>query len=141
MGPALIIVGALMLGNVVKIRWDLVSEAVPAFVTIAIMPLTYSIAYGVASWASQPAQTPAQIMALCQAWQCCWTLKAAAVRTLDGKFHLHSCSRQSGNCKPSAFLAKLSEVARLALIVLDHENILWHMHRGTKSGGLKDGFN
>eukprot|EP00208_Stichococcus_sp_RCC1054_P001908 CAMPEP_0206139330 /NCGR_PEP_ID=MMETSP1473-20131121/5537_1 /ASSEMBLY_ACC=CAM_ASM_001109 /TAXON_ID=1461547 /ORGANISM="Stichococcus sp, Strain RCC1054" /LENGTH=611 /DNA_ID=CAMNT_0053533077 /DNA_START=97 /DNA_END=1932 /DNA_ORIENTATION=+ len=45
-GPALITVGALMLGNVVKIRWDLVSEAVPAFVTIALMPLTYSIAYG-----------------------------------------------------------------------------------------------
>ena len=35
-----------MLGNVVKIRWDLVSEAVPAFITIALMPLTYSIAYG-----------------------------------------------------------------------------------------------
>lgn len=30
-----------------QIRWDLVSEAVPAFVTIAVMPLTYSIAYGV----------------------------------------------------------------------------------------------
>lgn len=45
-GPALILVGALMMGNVVKIRWDLVSEAVPAFITIAVMPLTYSIAYG-----------------------------------------------------------------------------------------------
>jgi AGZA family xanthine/uracil permease-like MFS transporter len=45
-GPALITVGAMMVGNIVKIRWDLVSEAVPAFVTIALMPLTYSIAYG-----------------------------------------------------------------------------------------------
>jgi len=45
-GPALITVGAMMVGNIVKIRWDLVSEAVPAFVTIAVMPLTYSIAYG-----------------------------------------------------------------------------------------------
>jgi AGZA family xanthine/uracil permease-like MFS transporter len=45
-GPALITVGAMMVGNIVKIRWDLVSQAVPAFVTIALMPLTYSIAYG-----------------------------------------------------------------------------------------------
>jgi hypothetical protein len=29
-----------------QIRWDMVTEAVPAFLTIAVMPLTYSIAYG-----------------------------------------------------------------------------------------------
>jgi len=45
-GPALIIVGSMMVGNIVKIRWDLVSEGVPAFLTVAVMPLTYSIAYG-----------------------------------------------------------------------------------------------
>jgi AGZA family xanthine/uracil permease-like MFS transporter len=45
-GPALILVGAMMTINIVKIRWNLVSEAVPAFLTIVIMPLTYSIAYG-----------------------------------------------------------------------------------------------
>lgn len=32
-----------------QIRWDLVSETVPAFLTIAVMPLTYSIAYGAAT--------------------------------------------------------------------------------------------
>ena len=31
---------------VLQIRWDMVTEAVPAFLTIAVMPLTYSIAYG-----------------------------------------------------------------------------------------------
>jgi len=46
-GPALIIVGAMMMRGVVEIDWNLPSEAIPAFVTIAIMPLTYSIAYGI----------------------------------------------------------------------------------------------
>ena len=46
-GPALIIVGAMMMRGVVEIDWEKHSEAIPAFVTIAIMPLTYSIAYGI----------------------------------------------------------------------------------------------
>lgn len=46
-GPALIFVGAMMLANLVKIDWSNVGEAVPAFLTVAIMPLTYSISYGV----------------------------------------------------------------------------------------------
>eukprot|EP01023_Acetabularia_acetabulum_P020667 TRINITY_DN207_c0_g1_i14.p1 TRINITY_DN207_c0_g1~~TRINITY_DN207_c0_g1_i14.p1 ORF type:complete len:563 (+),score=126.84 TRINITY_DN207_c0_g1_i14:182-1870(+) len=46
-GPALIIVGALMSANVVRIRWDRLGDAIPAFLTLAIMPLTYSIAYGI----------------------------------------------------------------------------------------------
>jgi AGZA family xanthine/uracil permease-like MFS transporter len=45
-GPALITVGSMMIANIVKIRWDMVTESVPAFLTIAVMPLTYSIAYG-----------------------------------------------------------------------------------------------
>jgi len=47
MGPALIIVGALMMKQVQEINWDDPREAIPAFVTIALMPLTYSIAYGI----------------------------------------------------------------------------------------------
>lgn len=35
-----------MMINVVKIDWADVNKAVPAFLTIAIMPFTYSIAYG-----------------------------------------------------------------------------------------------
>ncbi|KAK9793759.1 hypothetical protein WJX73_004292 [Symbiochloris irregularis] len=46
-GPALILVGALMMINVVKIPWEDILHAVPAFLTIVLMPLTYSIAYGV----------------------------------------------------------------------------------------------
>ncbi|CEM35768.1 unnamed protein product [Vitrella brassicaformis CCMP3155] len=45
-GPALILVGSMMIKNLVHIRWDNVGEAVPAFLTVALMPLTYSIAYG-----------------------------------------------------------------------------------------------
>lgn len=41
------LVGSLMLINVVKIKWGNINEAVPAFLTIIIMPMTYSIAYGV----------------------------------------------------------------------------------------------
>jgi AGZA family xanthine/uracil permease-like MFS transporter len=46
-GPALIIVGAMMMKGLVFINWSDYGEAIPAFVTIALMPLTYSIAYGI----------------------------------------------------------------------------------------------
>ena len=45
-GPALITVGALMMMNSVRIKWDQAGEALPAFATMIVMPLTYSIAYG-----------------------------------------------------------------------------------------------
>ena len=44
--PALIIVGALMMQEVVHIRFSDFTIAVPAFLTIIMMPLTYSIASG-----------------------------------------------------------------------------------------------
>ncbi len=47
--PALIIVGCMIMGTIVKISWDDFSEAVPAFLTIIIMPLTFSIANGIAT--------------------------------------------------------------------------------------------
>ncbi|CAK0784105.1 hypothetical protein CVIRNUC_007308 [Coccomyxa viridis] len=46
-GPALITVGALMMMNVVRIKWEQAAEALPAFITIILMPMTYSIAYGI----------------------------------------------------------------------------------------------
>jgi AGZA family xanthine/uracil permease-like MFS transporter len=46
-GPALILVGAMMMENLIDIDWANVRQAVPAFITIVTMPLTYSIAYGV----------------------------------------------------------------------------------------------
>ncbi|KAJ7560929.1 hypothetical protein O6H91_03G006600 [Diphasiastrum complanatum] len=46
-GPALIIVGVLMMKAVLEINWDNMKECIPAFVTMILMPLTYSIAYGV----------------------------------------------------------------------------------------------
>ena len=46
--PALIIVGALMASNLAKIRWNEFEVALPAFVTIFVMPLSYSIATGIA---------------------------------------------------------------------------------------------
>jgi len=46
--PALIVVGVLMMGSVGRINWGDFSEAVPAFLTIFLMPLTYSIALGLA---------------------------------------------------------------------------------------------
>ena len=44
--PALIYVGYLMLGAVKEIDFDNITEGVPAFLTIAAMPLTYSIGNG-----------------------------------------------------------------------------------------------
>jgi adenine/guanine/hypoxanthine permease len=46
--PALIIVGSLMMGSIAKIRWNDLDEAFPAFMTILAMPLTSSIATGIA---------------------------------------------------------------------------------------------
>lgn len=45
-GGALVIVGSLMAKGLVNVQWDKISHALPAFLTVMIMPLTYSIAYG-----------------------------------------------------------------------------------------------
>eukprot|EP00878_Enallax_costatus_P022083 GHUV01023416.1.p1 GENE.GHUV01023416.1~~GHUV01023416.1.p1 ORF type:complete len:311 (+),score=44.81 GHUV01023416.1:655-1587(+) len=45
-GPALIIVGGLMFSNARFINWENMNEAFPSFITIALMPLTYSISNG-----------------------------------------------------------------------------------------------
>lgn len=46
--PALVIVGVLMVSNLNKIEWNRFEVAVPAFLTMIMMPLTYSIATGIA---------------------------------------------------------------------------------------------
>jgi adenine/guanine/hypoxanthine permease len=46
--PALILVGALMMGALAEIEWSEAAEAIPAFLTVIIIPLTYSIANGLA---------------------------------------------------------------------------------------------
>jgi AGZA family xanthine/uracil permease-like MFS transporter len=46
--PALILVGVLMVSALGEIRWTRLEIAVPAFLTMACMPLTYSIANGIA---------------------------------------------------------------------------------------------
>ncbi|WP_313805392.1 NCS2 family permease [Cytobacillus sp.] len=46
--PALIIVGVLMVASLGKIDWTKFEIAVPAFLTVVMMPLTYSIATGIA---------------------------------------------------------------------------------------------
>jgi len=44
--PALVFVGFLMMSQVTKVRWDDVEEALPAFLTMALMPFTFSITVG-----------------------------------------------------------------------------------------------
>ena len=46
--PALVMVGAMMLRNVTKIDWNDATESVPAFLTLIGIPLSYSIADGLA---------------------------------------------------------------------------------------------
>ncbi|XP_015882336.2 adenine/guanine permease AZG2 [Ziziphus jujuba] len=46
-GPSLIMVGVMMMKVVKNINWSDIKEAVPAFITIILMPLTYSIANGI----------------------------------------------------------------------------------------------
>ena len=45
--PALIIVGVMMMPSIKTIHWDDYSKAIPAFVTIIMMPLAYSISDGI----------------------------------------------------------------------------------------------
>jgi AGZA family xanthine/uracil permease-like MFS transporter len=46
--PALILVGALMMGSLAEVDWRDPVEAIPAFLTIVMIPLSYSIANGLA---------------------------------------------------------------------------------------------
>ncbi|MDN4494914.1 NCS2 family permease [Ureibacillus aquaedulcis] len=46
--PALIVVGVLMVASLGQIAWNRFEIAVPAFLTMIMMPLTYSIATGIA---------------------------------------------------------------------------------------------
>jgi AGZA family xanthine/uracil permease-like MFS transporter len=45
-GCTLVIVGSLMCKASAQINWNYIGDAIPAFLTIALMPFTYSIAYG-----------------------------------------------------------------------------------------------
>jgi AGZA family xanthine/uracil permease-like MFS transporter len=45
--PALIIVGSFMFRGIARIDWSDITEGLPAFITIVIMPLTFSITEGI----------------------------------------------------------------------------------------------
>lgn len=47
--PAIILVGSFMLAQVSRIRWDDVTEALPAFAAVVTIPFTFNIAHGVAA--------------------------------------------------------------------------------------------
>lgn len=53
--PALILVGSMMLATITEIRWHDPLVAIPTFLTLVLIPLTYSIAnglgFGVIAWA------------------------------------------------------------------------------------------
>jgi AGZA family xanthine/uracil permease-like MFS transporter len=46
--PVIILVGALMMGQAGRIAWADATEAIPAFVTLVLIPFTFNIAHGVA---------------------------------------------------------------------------------------------
>lgn len=46
--PVLVLVGAMMTKSMLKVNWDDWSDAIPAFLTMIGMPLTYNIAHGLA---------------------------------------------------------------------------------------------
>ena len=45
--PALVVVGFLLMTSVTLIPWDSFDEAIPAFLTILTLPLTFNISYGI----------------------------------------------------------------------------------------------
>ena len=46
--PALVIIGAMMMRQAADIDWSDMGKSIPAFVTMVMMPFTYSIAAGIA---------------------------------------------------------------------------------------------
>ena len=46
--PVIILVGSLMMGQAGRIAWQDPTEAIPAFVTLVLIPFTFNIAHGVA---------------------------------------------------------------------------------------------
>ena len=47
--PALVLVGFLMIASFAEVKWDDITEAIPAFFAGIFMALTYSISYGIAA--------------------------------------------------------------------------------------------
>ena len=45
--PALVVVGVMMMSPVAKIDWEDYSESIPAFITVLMMPVAYSISDGI----------------------------------------------------------------------------------------------
>ena len=45
--PALVVVGVMMMTPIVKIDWEDFSESIPAFITVLLMPVAYSISDGI----------------------------------------------------------------------------------------------
>jgi AGZA family xanthine/uracil permease-like MFS transporter len=45
--PVLVVVGALMFRSVARVDFSHIEDAVPAFLTIALIPLTFSITQGI----------------------------------------------------------------------------------------------
>jgi AGZA family xanthine/uracil permease-like MFS transporter len=46
--PALVLVGGLMMGALAEVKWQDPGEGIPAFLTAIMIPLSYSIANGLA---------------------------------------------------------------------------------------------
>lgn len=45
-GCTLVLVGCLMIRQVTKINWSYIGDAIPSFVTLVMIPFSYSVAYG-----------------------------------------------------------------------------------------------
>jgi len=45
--PILVIVGVYMMKPVMNIRWDALDDAIPCFLAMILIPLTYSITQGI----------------------------------------------------------------------------------------------
>jgi AGZA family xanthine/uracil permease-like MFS transporter len=45
--PVLVLVGVFMMGPVLEIRWKRLDDAIPAFLSLILIPLTFSITQGI----------------------------------------------------------------------------------------------
>jgi AGZA family xanthine/uracil permease-like MFS transporter len=112
-GCTLIIVGSMMVKAAAEINWSYMGDAIPAFLTITMMPFTYSIADGLIAgivsyifinttvWLIEKAsggrrQAPKRSLDLQASWRCSPTLGQACRARKEGLLE----AQRRGGCQP-----------------------------------------
>ena len=93
--PALIIVGFYMISSILKIDFDYMSEAIPAYICLIAMPFTYSISEGIAIGIISYVEINLITGKVKEKNQCCYVYISNSIYT---KIYLCKCLRRFYCC-------------------------------------------